>query len=84
VRVFVTGATGFVGSAVVRALLAAGHDVTGLVRDPGRAAGLAALGADLRRGDVLDPGSYRTAPWRRSAERGRSRDAVGAVVAATP
>ncbi len=61
-RVSVTGATGSVGSAVVRALPAAGHDVTGLVRDPGRAAGLAALGADLRRGDVLDPDSYRTAP----------------------
>ncbi len=83
-RVSVTGATGSVGSAVVRALLAAGHDVTGLVRDPGRAAGLAALGADLRRGDMPDPDSYRTAPWRRSPERGRSRDAVGAVVAATP
>ena len=58
----VAGATRVVGSAVVRALPAAGHDVTGLVRDPGRATGLAALGADLRRGDVLDPDSYRTAP----------------------
>jgi nucleoside-diphosphate-sugar epimerase len=60
--VSVAGATRVVGSAVVRALPAAGHDVTGLVRDPGRATGLAALGADLRRGDVLDPDSCRTAP----------------------
>lgn len=57
-RVLVTGATGFVGSAVTRALRAAGHDVIGLVRDPGRASALTVTGAKLHRGDMLDPTSY--------------------------
>lgn len=57
-RVLVTGATGFVGSAVVRALRADGHEVTGLVRDPARAQAVAATGARLHRGDMLDPSSY--------------------------
>lgn len=56
--VLVTGATGFVGGAVVRALLAAGQQVHGLVRDPARAGPLAAAGVHLHRADMLDPGSY--------------------------
>jgi nucleoside-diphosphate-sugar epimerase len=58
-RVLVTGATGFVGSAVVRELLRTGHDVLALVRTPSRAADLEAAGARPVTGDMLDPATYR-------------------------
>src|SRR5256886_4364048 len=54
-RVFVTGATGFVMGAVVRALRARGDAVTALVRNPSRAGALTALGCELVAGDVVDP-----------------------------
>jgi nucleoside-diphosphate-sugar epimerase len=53
-RVFVTGASGWIGSAVVDDLLAAGHEVTGLARSDASAAAIAAKGAQVRRGDLDD------------------------------
>jgi nucleoside-diphosphate-sugar epimerase len=60
-RVFVTGASGHVASALIPELLDAGHEVVGLARSEASAATVSALGADVRRGDLDDLDGLREA-----------------------
>jgi len=58
-RIFLTGATGYIGAAVLDALVRAGHDVTALVRDPEKAERVASRGGHPVLGNLADPESFR-------------------------
>ena len=66
-RVFVTGATGYIGAAVIRDLVDAGHEVVGLTRSSDGVAILKAAGAEAHRGDLDDLDSLKAALPQRMA-----------------
>jgi nucleoside-diphosphate-sugar epimerase len=66
-KVFVTGGTGYIGSAVALRLKKAGHDVLALVRSKTKAEKLSAAGIKLVEGDLGDPAGWAQAAWGRAA-----------------
>jgi nucleoside-diphosphate-sugar epimerase len=81
-HVFVTGATGYIGHAVVAELAAAGHAVTGLVRSDEKAGLVRRLGARAVIGDIADPATYREHAAEHEALVHTAFDASPAAVAA--
>src|SRR5258708_12498512 len=66
-KVFLTGGSGYIGSAVALALKKAGHDVLALVRDEAKAQALKSAGVKLVKGDLGNPAGYAGAAWGRAA-----------------
>jgi nucleoside-diphosphate-sugar epimerase len=66
-KVFLTGGSGYIGSAVALRLKKAGHDVLALVRDESRAAKLKEAGVKLASGDLANPAGYAGSAWGRAA-----------------
>src|SRR6266403_339327 len=79
-RVFVTGATGFIGSAIVEELIRAGHQVLALARSDAAAASIAAAGAHVHRGSLEDPESLRSGAPAAEADR-RAIETLGDALA---
>ena len=71
-RVFVTGASGFIGMALVKELLEHGHDVLGMARSDDGAARVATTGAQVHRGDLADSDSLRRGAAQVSSRSARS------------
>ena len=63
-KVFLTGASGFIGSAIIPELLNAGHQVLGLARNEAASDALQRVGVEVHRGDLSDPASLRTGATR--------------------
>ncbi len=83
-RYFVTGATGFIGGKLVRRLIADGHEVSALVRDPSKAKWLEDLGVEVFQGDITEPetliepmegadGLFHIAAWYKTGQRDSSK-----------
>ena len=70
-RIFVTGAPGFIGSALVSELIQAGHHVLGLTRSEGGAEALRAAGAEVKYGNLEDLDSLRDKGSRSGRRRSR-------------